>query len=210
MTKIVQKAYRMGAMMRWFKGVSGAVVALGFLLGGAACLPAQGPGTESIQYQFKNGKGLANISVEDALIGVGMILGERTPRDAGGGTPFTGSLSFERLSSAGQTPLIVEKIRFVEQVSEGNGRVFEPHRVYDSEMEKGKEPWIRFPEGREKIPFIWCGKKLTFVYFVFPEIPADIKSGNLVLTYTANLPGKRHASFFENRFPMKRKAYLRH
>ena len=184
-------------------------VILGFLLAGSLHLSAQGPVTESIQYQFEKGKGLANISVEDALIGVGMILGERKHGDAGGETPFTGSLSFERLSSAGPTPLTIEKIRFIEQVPEGEGRVFEPRRIYDSEMEKGKEPRIRFPEGRETIPFIWDSKKLTFVYFVFPEIPADVKSGNLVLTYTANLPGKRYSSFFENRFPMKRKTYIR-
>ena len=184
-------------------------VIIGFLLGGAAYLLAQGPAVESIQYQFEKGKGLANVSVEDALIGVGMLMGERKPGDAGGETLFTGSLSFERISSASQTPLTIEKIRFIEQVPAGNGRVFEPQRIYDSEMEKGKEPRIRFPESRETIPFIWDSKKLTFVYFVFPEIPADVKSGNLVLTYTANLPGKRHASFFENRFSMKRKTYPR-
>lgn len=167
--------------------------------------------TEEVQYQFQKGKdkGLFNITVESVLMSVGMIIGERSPEGPDVRMPFTGSLNFKKIYQKAEARLQVNQIRLMETTTQGDGRVFEPVRVYDAEMEKGREPKIKFVEGKGKLPVAWKAGDSSRVYFVFPDIPKDIQTADLVITYTGMFPNKKHLVFYEDRLPVEQKTYSR-
>ncbi|HNX68608.1 MAG TPA: hypothetical protein PLL75_07460 [Candidatus Omnitrophota bacterium] len=164
---------------------------------------------EDIQYQFEKGKGLLNVAVEDVFMGVGMITGARKAGDAAGNTAFTGSLDFEMATKKQKARVQVDGIRLIERTAGGDGRVFEPERVYDEAMEKGREPGIQFPKGKGNFPFVWETGGKGYIYYVFSDVPANVREADIVITYNAKFTGKRHASYYEDRFPVTRKVYAR-
>lgn len=162
---------------------------------------------EDIQYRFEKGKGLVNVAIEDVFMGVGMITGTRRLDEQGLKAPFLGSLDFEMASKKKQARLQVDKIRLIERPKSGAGRVFEPDRVYDSSMEKGKDPKIQFPGTRGKFPFVWETGMKGYVYFQFPDLPADLNEADLVITYNGKFPEKKHIAYYEDTLPVRRKTY---
>ena len=195
------------------------VVALGVLifLGGFHYLRAQGIVSpagvipmEEIQYPFEKGGGLINVAIGDVFMGVGMITGARRLDGQGTKTPFVGSLDFEMISRKGQAQLQIDRIRLIERTKAGEDkRIFEPDRLYDSHMEKGQEPQIRFLKEKGKFPFVWKPGMKGYIYFVFSGIPQDLGRADLVITYNGKFPEKRHATYYEDRFPVTRKVYRR-
>jgi len=163
---------------------------------------------EEIQYPFEKGGGLVNVSIGDVFMGVGMLVGERKKGDAQ--TALTGSLNFELTSSKAQARIQVDRIRLIERAVAGKeARIFEPSRIYDGAMEKGLAPELEFLKEKEKLPFVWENGERDCVFFVFNNIPSDISQADLVITYNGKFPGKKHLAYFEDRHPVKQKAYLR-
>lgn len=164
---------------------------------------------EDIQYPFVKGGGLVHVAVEDVFMGVGMLTGERKKGDAQ--ASLTGSINFELASRKAQGRLQVDRIRLIERTGAGekDGRVFEPGRIRDSDMEKGLETDLQFPEAKGKFPFVWENGRRNCVYFTFSDIPDDLVQADLVITYNGKFPGKKHIAYYEDRLSVKRKAYLR-
>ncbi len=171
--------------------------------------PAEVVPVEEIQYPFAKGKGLVNVAIEDVFMGVGMITGTRQLDGQGVKTPFLGSLDFEMASKKKQARLQVDRIRLIERTKSGDGRVFEPDQVYDSNMEKGREPEIRFPETKGKFPFVWETGMTGYIYFTFADLPADMDKADLIITYNGKFPEKKHIAYYEDRLPVQRKTYRR-
>ena len=208
--------------MKFLKILGMGVLGILIFLGGFHYLRAQGivapwsPAApvvvvpvEEIQYRFEKGRGLLNVAIEDVFMGVGMVTGTRRLDGQGMETPFSGSLDFEMASKKKQARLQMDRIRLIERTKSGDGRVFEPDRIYDSNMEKGQEPQIRFPETKGKFPFVWETGMTGYVYFVFADLPADIDKADLVITYNGKFPEKKHIAYYEDRFPVERKTYRR-
>ena len=183
--------------------------AQGFVVPWGPAAPAVVVPVEEIQYRFEKGKGLLNVAIEDVFMGVGMVTGTRRLDGQGMKTPFAGSLDFEMASKKKQARLQMDRIRLIERTKAGDGRVFEPDRIYDSNMEKGQEPQIQFPETKGKFPFVWETGMTVYVYLVFPDLPADIDQADLVITYSGKFPEKKHIAYYEDRFPVERKTYRR-
>jgi len=163
---------------------------------------------EDIQYPFDKVGGLLHISVEDVFIGLGMLTGERKKGDTW--TTLTGTLSFEMASHKGQVRIQIDRIRLIERTAEGkDGRVFEPLKVDDAKMSQEPESGIQFPKEEGGFPFVWESGANGRVSFVFEDFPLDIAAADLVITYNGKFPGKKHTAYYEDRFPVKRKTYLR-
>jgi hypothetical protein len=189
--------------------VAGALGVAGVLSFSSGAKASSGPViVEDIQYPFEKGGGLVNVAVEDVFMGVGMLAGERKKDEAG--LALTGSVNFELMSKKAQARLQVDRIRLIERTSAGeDGRVFEPAQVRDDAMAKGLEPELLFPEGKGKLPFVWENGENDCIYFVFSDVPSDLARADLVITYHGQFPGKKHAAYYEDRFPVKRRSYLR-
>ncbi len=181
----------------------------GFFYFSSSAKAAAGPVVvEDIQYPFDKIGGLLHISVEDVLMGVGMLTGERKQGDTW--TALTGTVNFELASKKAQARLQIDAIQLIERTPEGkDGRVFEPLKLYDSKMAKGDEPDIQFLKDQGRFPFVWENGAKNCVYFVFEDFPLDIAEADLVITYNGQFPGKKHAAYYEDRFPVRRKTYLR-
>lgn len=163
---------------------------------------------EDIQYPFDKVGGLLHISVEDVFIGVGMLTGERKKGDTW--TALTGTLNFELASKNAQARLQIDRIRLIERKPGGkDSRVFEPLRLYDTKMSQGGNPDIQFLKEQGQFPFVWEDGAKDCVYFIFEDFPLDIAEADLVITYNGKFPGKKHAAYYEDRFLVRRKAYLR-
>ncbi len=165
---------------------------------------------EDIQYPFEKGGGLVNIRVgEDVFLGVSMITGKMMP-DGFSKDGFTGSVNFEMPNPKPGFRVQVDGIRLIERTPKGDGRVFEPFHVYDEAMMKNNPPRVQFLTGPRQFPVAWEGKeKHDLLYFVFPDLPRDLTKADLVLTYNGKFPGKKHIAYYEDRFSVTRKAYLR-
>ncbi len=163
---------------------------------------------EDIQYPFDKGGGLVHVAVEDVFMGVGMLTGERKKDDLQ--AALTGSVNFEVASRKGQARLQVDGIRLIERKASGeDGRVFEPVRIYDEAMARGLPSELQFPQGKGSFPFVWENGENDCVFFTFAGVPADVIQADLVITYNGKFPGKKHAAYYEDRLPVKRKSYLR-
>lgn len=189
--------------------VAGTLGAAGMLLFSSGAKASAGPVVlEDIQYPFEKGGGLVNVAVEDVFMGVGMLVGEKKKDESG--ISLTGSVNFEPRSKKAQARLQVDRIRLVERTDAGEeGRVFEPEQVRDEAMAKGLETELQFPKEKGKLPFVWENGERDCVFFVFRGVPADLVRADLIMTYNGKFPGKKHAAYYEDRFPVKRKSYLR-
>lgn len=179
-----------------------------FLFSAGAKASAMPVVAEDIQYPFEKGGGLIHVAVEDVFMGVGMLTGERKKGDTW--TTLTGSVNFELRSKKAQARLQVDGIRLIERTAVGqDGRVFEPVQVHDEAMTKGFESELGFPEGKGKLPFVWENGESDCVYFIFEDFPLDVAEADLVITYNGKFTGKKHAAYYEDRFSVKRRSYLR-
>ena len=187
-------------------GIAGVVAVISFSSGTKA---AAGPiVVEDIQYPFEKGGGLVHVSVEDLFIGVGMLTGERKKDDLH--TALTGSVNFEMATRKGEARIQVDGIRLIERMAKGqDGRVFEAAKIYDEAIARGLESELQFPKEKGALPFVWENAENDCIFFTFTNITADVTQADLVITYNGKFPGKKHAAYYEDRLPVKRKAYLR-
>lgn len=193
-----------------FAIVGAVILVSGFAMLSVSCskkVNAQPAFFEDVQYPFEKGGGLINLAAEDVFIGVGMLMGEKDKEDAR--AVLTGSVNFEPASAKTQARIQMDRIRLIERTLSGDGRVFEPEKIYDSSMEKGREPKIRFLETRGKFPFAWENGMKGYIYFAFAGVPDDLQKADLVLTYNGKFPGKKHLAYYESRLPVERKVYRR-
>ena len=186
-------------------------VSIIILVGGIMLAGAMSPKLipiEVIQYQLKGGKGVLNIAVKDIIMGVGMLYGEReiNKEDA---ITLEGTLSFTMPFSDDDVSLQIDKIRFIEKTSGGEGRVFEPAKIYDRSMKRGGEPTIEFTKEKGQLPFVWRKGLDEYIYMDYLNVPNDIAQGDIVITYKGKFPEKKHPAYYEDRFFVKRASYLR-
>lgn len=168
-----------------------------------------GPSVKAdIQFPFDKGQGLVRIGVEDVVLGVGMITGSRLS-DGTTQKGFSGDLSFEMSPYKPGIRIRMERIRLIERTPQGDGRVFEPTRIYDDAMQEGRTPGVSFLEQSGKFPFVWESGKKAYVYFVFKDLPDDLGEGDVIITYSGDFPTKKHTAYYEDRLSFQRKEYPR-
>lgn len=162
---------------------------------------------QTVQYQFEHGKGSARLGAEDVIMDIGMITGTKETGNPVWSTPPTAAIILEMLVPRNDISWKLEKFHFVERVDGKDVRVFEPKVIEDSESRKGREPAVKFLEAKGKAPRVWDSGKRCYLYFVFPSLPEDVMTGDLVLTFYCTFPDKKHPVPYEHRFKMTRAAY---
>jgi len=164
---------------------------------------------EVVQYQFEDGKGLKTLGIEDIVMGVGMIEGIREVYLDKEKSDFTGTLSFEMLYKKSDVRIEVKKVRFIEFTGGKDGRIFEPTKIFDRAARRGKPTTLEFLEEEKPFPFVWEPGDSRYIYMTYEGIPANVSQGDLVVTFQAEFPTKKHPLYYENRFSLKRTTYKR-
>lgn len=162
---------------------------------------------QTVQYQFEHAKGSARLGAEDVIMDIGMITGAKSAGSPVWATPPTAAVILEMLVPRSDISWRLEKFSFVERVDGKDVRMFEPKIIEDSETRKGNAAAVKYVEGKGKVPLVWDSGKRCYLYFIFPSIPDEVVSGDLVLTFYCTFPDKKNPIPYEHRFTMTRVAY---